>query len=757
MTKTLWLIPLLPLLGALVNGLLGRSLGRRFVAVFGTGVVALAFVLAVVAFTTMLGAPGRTLSAAEFTWMAVGRLEVPFGLVVDPLSGLMTLVVTGIGTLIHLYSIGYMWEDEGFARFFAYLNLFVFFMLTLVLGSSLPLLFVGWEGVGLCSYLLIGYYFGTEEAPAAGLKAFLMNRVGDLGVVIGMMTLFAAFGTLTVRDMLGQAGHLHPEVGFGLLTFATLMLFVGATGKSAQIPLYLWLPDAMAGPTPVSALIHAATMVTAGIYLVCRLAPIFSLAPLTMNVIAWVGGATALFAATIGLVQRDIKKVLAYSTVSQLGYMFLGLGAAGFAAGFFHVFTHAFFKALLFLGAGSVIHGLHHQQDLFHMGGLRRSMPITFWTMVLATLAIIGFPGLAGFFSKDEILYLAYEKNFWLWVMGVLGACCTSFYMVRLMTLAFWGEPRYAPHHGDTHAHDPVHPSPQADRAASASAEDGGEHREPTGHSPVHHSPQADRAASAPADGGGEHREPTGHSPVHPSPQADRAASASAEDGGEHREPTGHSPVHHSPQADRAASAPADGGGEHREPTGHSPVHESPWSMTVPLVVLAVGSVFAGYFGVPEAFGGHFQVGRFLEPALTFGQTQGHAAEAAHGPAVLLALISTALGLGAAAWGFFTYRNGLAVAEARASKAAFLHRLLLNKYYVDEGVERFFLAPIRFLGRVLWKGVDDVLIDGLGIRFPAALTQFSGHILSLFQTGRVRSYSLFMTMGLLGLLWAFLR
>ena len=399
MSIVLALIPLLPLLGFVVIGLFGKRLGKPAVSIVAVGLVTLSFLLAATAF-----AHGGRLAVDYAEWMAVGDLKVPFGLVFDPLSGMMALVITGIGALIHLYSVGYMAHEEGYARYFAYLNLFVFFMLTLVLGSSLPLLFVGWEGVGLCSYLLIGFYFETEVASAAGLKAFLTNRVGDLGMAIGMMVLFAFFGTLTVSDILTQVGRLSPEAGFGILTFATLMLFVGATGKSAQLPLYIWLPDAMAGPTPVSALIHAATMVTAGIFMVCRLAPLFQLTPITLTVIAWVGGATALFAATIGLLQRDIKKVLAYSTVSQLGYMFLGLGAGGFAAGFFHLFTHAWFKALLFLGAGSVIMAMHHEQDLFKMGGLKAKLPVTFWTMAIATLCIIGFPGTSGFASKDEIL-----------------------------------------------------------------------------------------------------------------------------------------------------------------------------------------------------------------------------------------------------------------------------------------------------------------------------------------------------------------
>ncbi len=636
MNKYYWLIPILPLLGSAFNGLLGKRVGKGAVTFVGLGVVFGALLLAISAFLAMKGMPGHRLVLGYGEWMATGSLSVPFDLAIDPLSGTMMLVVTGIGFLIHLYSVGYMHEDEGYARFFCYLNLFVFFMLTLVLGSSLVLMFVGWEGVGLCSYLLIGYFFETDFAPDAGLKAFLTNRVGDLGVAIGMMVLFAAFGTLTVADILTQAGHLAPEVGFGVLTFATLMLFFGATGKSAQLPLYLWLPDAMAGPTPVSALIHAATMVTSGIYMICRLAPVFTLAPITMDVVAWVGAGTALFAATIGLVQRDIKKVLAYSTVSQLGYMFLGLGASGFAAGFFHVFTHAWFKALLFLGAGSVIHAMHHEQDLFKMGGLKAKMPATFWTMLVATLAIIGFPGTSGFASKDEILYLAYLKNPALWVIGVVAACCTAFYMLRLFTLTFLGKPR--DHHAFDHA------------------------------------------------------------------------------------------------------------------------HESPVSMTLPLALLAVGTVLAVWLGWPKAFGGDFRIETWLAPATTFGQLHGaHREHGSHQLAWGLASVSTILGLSSAAFGYFSYKDGLAVSEARAAQFPFLHRLLLNKYYVDEGVELYLLRPIRWFGNVLWKLFDVILIDGVGVNLPGALTRVFGDFTALFQTGRVRNYALSMALGAAVLLYVFLK
>ncbi|MBL0211391.1 MAG: NADH-quinone oxidoreductase subunit L [Holophagaceae bacterium] len=635
MQKIAWLIPILPLLGSAFNGLIGKKAGKKAVSIVGVGTVAASFLFALWVFFAMKAAPGQRLELVYGTWMATGSLTVPFGLTIDPLSGTMMLVVTGISALIHLYSVGYMADEEGYARYFCYLNLFVFFMLTLVLGNSLPLLFVGWEGVGLCSYLLIGYAFETEVAPAAGLKAFLFNRTGDMGMAIGMMALFALFGTLTIGDILNQAGHMHAEAGFGVLTFATLMLFVGATGKSAQIPLYLWLPDAMAGPTPVSALIHAATMVTSGIYMICRLAPVFGLTPITMTTIAWIGGLTALLAATIGLVQRDIKKVLAYSTVSQLGYMFLGLGSAGFAAGFFHVFTHAWFKALLFLGAGAVIHAMHHEQDLFRMGGLKEKLPITFWTMLIATLCIMGIPGFSGFFSKDEILYLAFLKSPALWAIGLIAACCTAFYMARLMALAFLGEPR------DPHAF------------------------------------------------------------------------------------------------------------EH--------AHEAPATMTLPLVVLAAGAVAAGFWGIPKVLGGTFAIEHWLEPALTFGRAEAETGSVHEGPAMLLMGISVAAAVGFGFFGWSLYKDGTEKSERLAARFPGAHTILLNKYFLDELVEGYLLRPTRWFGNVLWKLFDVILIDGIGVNLPGALTRVAGDFTALLQTGRVRNYVLSMGLGVLALLYIFLK
>ncbi len=385
----------------------------------------------------------------DFTWIQSGFFQVGFDLLLDRLTSVMLLIITGVGLLIHIYAVGYMAHEEGYARFFAYLNLFMFFMLVLVLASNLLLMFVGWEGVGLCSYLLIGFYFREQFASDAANKAFIVNRIGDFGFMLGMLLTVVAFKTLDFGKLASSVASLPAEASVGTVTAITLLLFVGATGKSAQLPLYVWLPDAMAGPTPVSALIHAATMVTAGVYMVARVSFLYNHAPLAMGVVAVIGLLTAVFAATVGLVQNDIKKVFAYSTVSQLGYMFLGVGLGAYSAGIFHVMTHAFFKALLFLGAGSVIHGLGGEQDLRHMGGLRKAMPITFVTLGVASLAISGFPGFSGFFSKDAILSAAYEHAPWMFWVGALTAGLTAFYVFRAYFLAFFGT--YRGHH---HAHE---------------------------------------------------------------------------------------------------------------------------------------------------------------------------------------------------------------------------------------------------------------------------------------------------------------
>jgi NADH-quinone oxidoreductase subunit L len=446
----LWIIPALPLLGGALNGLLGRTWPKRWVDIIGVGSTGLSFAAALELFREFSQLTPAQLPwvKAYFTWIAAGSFRAGFDLQIDQLTVVMLLVVTGVGWLIHIYSTGYMAHEGGYYRFFSYLNLFMFFMLLLVMAANFALLFVGWEGVGLSSYLLIGFYFLRKSAADAGKKAFIVNRIGDFGFMLAMFLIFREFKSLDFTKVFDQAAHM-PQDGFGqmgVFTVICLLLFTGAVGKSAQLPLYVWLPDAMEGPTPVSALIHAATMVTAGVYVVARSHVLFLHAPTAMLVVAVVGGVTALFAATIGLVQTDIKKVLAYSTVSQLGYMFLACGVGAFTAGIFHLMTHAFFKALLFLAAGSVIHAMGGEQDLRKMGGLRKQIPWTYWTMLLATLAIAGAPGFSGFFSKDSILFHTFEGErggALLYALGLLTALLTAFYMFRLVFLAFHDAPRF--------------------------------------------------------------------------------------------------------------------------------------------------------------------------------------------------------------------------------------------------------------------------------------------------------------------------
>lgn len=445
---SLWLIPFFPLIGFLLTGLLGRRASKAVVNVFAIGSVAVSFVYVLVTLAKLY--PLHTAySEHYFTWIQSGFLSVGFDLLVDRLTAVMLLIVTGVGLLIHIYAIGYMAEEGGYYRFFSYFNLFVFFMLILVLAANLLLMFVGWEGVGLCSYLLVAFYFTEDFASGAGNKAFIVNRIGDFGFSLGMFLTLFAFRTFDFGKIAARVATMPVETTLGTLTIITLLLFVGATGKSAQFPLYVWLPDAMAGPTPVSALIHAATMVTAGVYMVTRLSFLYDHAPLAMHVVAVIGLFTAIFAASIGILQNDIKRVFAYSTVSQLGYMFLALGLGAYSAGIFHLMTHAFFKALLFLGAGSVIHALAGEQDMRHMGGLRKAMPITFVTLGIASLAISGFPFFSGFFSKDAILSAAYTHAPWMFWIGAITAGMTAFYIFRAYFLTFFGT--YRGHH---HAHE---------------------------------------------------------------------------------------------------------------------------------------------------------------------------------------------------------------------------------------------------------------------------------------------------------------
>jgi NADH-quinone oxidoreductase subunit L len=684
------LIPFLPFLGFLFNATLGRRAAKSVSGGVACLAIIASFVIAVLSVLAAGGHDGGAIEHTPFNWIASGDLRIPFTFRLDSLSSLMILVVTGIGSLIHVYSTGYMHDetDSEYARYFAYLNLFAAFMLVLVLGASFPVMFVGWEGVGLCSYLLIGFWFRKRSAADAGKKAFVVNRIGDFGFILGMLLIFVTFGTLDFQGVAeGAASRAVETAGWGVITIATLLLFVGAAGKSAQIPLYVWLPDAMEGPTPVSALIHAATMVTAGVYMIGRNAVLFEHAPLTLAVVAGIGAATALMAGTIGLVQNDIKRVLAYSTVSQLGYMFLAMGVGAFAAGIFHLYTHAFFKALLFLGSGAVIHALAGEQDLRNMGGLKKYLPVTYWTFLIGALAIAGVPFLSGFFSKDEILFKTFISeatpgHLLLWAVGAVTSLLTAIYMFRLVFLAFHGERR----HG---APAPEHP----------------EEEEPAAHATPAHA--------------------TGH----------------------------------------AAAAHGHGHG------GHGTPHEAPWSMAIPLIVLAVGSVFAGYVGVPHALGGSNRIETFLEPSF---EAHGAAHEAApaegasaaaagaqeapgalagaesHGPGpshadtgteLMLMAISSGIaiaGIGIAA--FFWLRNRNA-ADAVAQRFRPIHQLLLGKYYVDELYDATIVQPVRQLSTVgLWKGVDVGFIDGAVNGVGAAISAGSS-VLRRLQTGSMRAYA----------------
>lgn len=449
MIKLIALVPIFPLLGFLINGFFGKKMGKGLSGAIASISVLASFIVSILIFAELHGAEQKSHIVNLFSWINSDTLRIPFEFLVDPLSSLFLLIITGIGFLIHIYSVGYMHDDEGFSRFFTYLNLFIFFMLLLVLGNNYLIMFVGWEGVGLCSYLLIGFWFKNTSYNNAARKAFVMNRIGDLGFLLGIILTFITFGSISYNEVFMKAGTVSPEI----ITCIALLLFIGAMGKSAQIPLYTWLPDAMAGPTPVSALIHAATMVTAGIYMIVRSNVFYSISEVASETVAVVGVITALFAATIGLFQNDIKKILAYSTVSQLGLMFLGLGVGAYSSAVFHVTTHAFFKALLFLGAGSVIHAMGGEQDIRKMGGLSGKIKITFVTMLLGTIAISGIPPFSGFFSKDEILAHTYEHNKTLWALGMLASILTAFYMFRLLFLTFFGKFR-GTHEQEHHLHE---------------------------------------------------------------------------------------------------------------------------------------------------------------------------------------------------------------------------------------------------------------------------------------------------------------
>jgi NADH-quinone oxidoreductase subunit L len=658
------LIPLFPLLGFAINASMGRRLPKAVSGGLASLVMLASFAVSVMVVWQLanLAPPQRIVEQTLYTWIASGDFVLDWTLRVDPLAAVMILVVTGVGSLIHIYSTAYMHEesDPEYARYFAYLNLFAFFMLVLVLGANFLVLFVGWEGVGLCSYLLIGFWFAKKSAADAGKKAFVVNRIGDYAFILGTLLLFVRFGTLDFQRIASAVAPLAPESDFAVLSLATLLLFIGATGKSAQIPLYVWLPDAMEGPTPVSALIHAATMVTAGVYMIGRNAVLFSHAPETMAIVAVIGAATALMAGTIGLVQNDIKRVLAYSTVSQLGYMFLAMGVGAFGAGIFHLYTHAFFKACLFLGSGAVIHALAGEQDIRNMGGLKAGLPITYWTFLIGSLAIAGVPGLAGFFSKDEILFETFAHGHTiLWTVGILTSLLTATYMFRLVFLTFHGERRHE-------APAPEHP----------------EEEEPGTH-PSHQ--------------------------LHPSHQ--------------------------------------------------SHLHDAPPAMATALVVLALGSLAAGYIGIPDALGGHNALQSWLAPSfsarsattLATGQVgeAGQAGEASgageagseRGLELSLMVVSSIVaivGIGLAAFIWLKRRE---IADRLAAAFPGVYRLLLNKYYVDEIYDATIVQPIRVVSQEgLWRGVDVHIIDG-AVNGTASIVDGSSSLLRRLQSGSVRAYA----------------
>ena len=653
------LIPLLPFVGFLVNATMGRRLPKAVTGGLASAVMVLSFLLAVMQVWSLAAMPpeSRQINQTLFTWLTAGDFSLDLALRLDALSAVMILVITGIGSLIHIYSTSYMHEetDEAFGRFFSYLNLFCFFMLMLVLGSNVLVMFVGWEGVGLCSYLLIGFYYEKKSASDAAKKAFVVNRIGDFAFLLGTLLLVVTFNSLDFTTIALAAKEMPVEVTFGTISLITLLLFIGATGKSAQIPLYVWLPDAMEGPTPVSALIHAATMVTAGVYMIGRNAVLFEHAPITLQIVAVVGAATALLAGTIGLVQNDIKRVLAYSTVSQLGYMFLAMGMGAFGAGIFHLMTHAFFKACLFLGSGAVIHALHGEQDIRKMGGLKKHIPITYWTFVIAAVAIAGVPGLAGFFSKDEILFETFLHGHQiLWGVGVLTSLLTATYMFRLVHLTFHGEERFG--------------------AAAAHGHDAHDHA---------------------------------HQP-HP-----------------------------------------------------SHLHDAPAPMAFALIVLAIGSVLAGYVGVPHALGGHNNLGAWLEPAfqatncgqpVTTGELAGIALEdclpgeqaGAEDHAALelsLMAVSSLVAFAGIGLATFLWLKRKDIPAQMATQFSGVHQLLLNKYYVDEVYDAIIVQPIKVVSQEgLWRGFDVKIVDG-AVNGAGYFVSGVSIVLRLLQNGSVKTYA----------------
>ena len=664
------LIPLLPFAGFLLNAFFGRRLSKSVSGAAASAVMAASFVVSIIVVWQMLGYPpeSREISSHIFNWITSGDLSVDVTLRVDPLSAVMILIITGIGTLIHVYSTAYMHDetDGEFARYFSYLNLFAAFMLVLVLASNFVVMFLGWEGVGLCSYLLVGFWYQKKSAGDAGKKAFIVNRVGDFGFLLGVFLIFVHFGTLDFQHIARAASALGPETTFGAISTMTLLLFVGATGKSAQIPLFVWLPDAMEGPTPVSALIHAATMVTAGVYMIGRNAVLFSLAPQTLTIIAVIGTATALMAGTIALVQNDIKKVLAYSTVSQLGYMFMAMGVGAYASGIFHLYTHAFFKALLFLGSGAVIHALHGEQDMRRMGGLKKELPLTYWTFLAGAIAIAGVPGFAGFFSKDEILYNTFASgHLLLWAVGLLTSLLTAVYMFRVVFLTFHGQRR--PLHQSEGAPSPEHPEEEE--------------------------PSAQAAHSS--------------TPVKPS-----------------------HPLNHGNTANH-----------------ENHLHDAPPAMALALVVLAIGSVVAGYAGL----GGRFA--HFLEPSFGGALVDRGGEGSTESTLMVVSSLMAVTGIGLA---FFFFLKSRDAARSLAASFSGVHRVLARKYYVDDIYDAGIVQPIRIIAEDgLWKGLDVRVIDG-AVNGAAEIVGGTSSVLRRLQTGSVRAYAVSLFVGVVAILGYYL-
>ncbi|HEV8629593.1 MAG TPA: NADH-quinone oxidoreductase subunit L [Thermoanaerobaculia bacterium] len=623
----LWLIPLLPFAGAAVNGALGPRVPRWLTTLVALAAPGASLGVALLALWEYRASAPAPFEQALYAWTRA-PLHIDVAFLLDPLSAVMTFVVTFVGFWIHVYSVGYMAHEKGYQRYFVYLNLFMGMMLLLVLGNNFLVTFVGWEGVGLCSYLLIGFYYQELVPPQAGRKAFIVNRIGDFAFLVGLFALAQHFGTLDYRKIFAalaadpQAAQVPYMLGLTFAAFVSVCLFAGATGKSAQIPLYVWLPDAMAGPTPVSALIHAATMVTAGVYIVVRANALFQLAPGVLWAVAIIAAATSILAATIGVAQYDIKRVLAYSTVSQLGYMFLAAGAGAYAVAIFHLGTHAFFKALLFLGSGSVIHAVSGEQDMRRMGGLKKHLPVTYWTCLIGCLAISGVPGFAGFFSKDAILGAAWQAHIALWAIGTVTAAITAFYMFRLFFMTFHGTFR----------------------------------------------------------GSDEQR-------------------------------------HH--------------------------LHESPPSMTVPLIVLAIGSVVAGWVGVIP-FLDRDWLGHFLAPVIADVGLPAHHAEHSLTTEALLVGASVLAGLLGIflAWRLYGRQRNLAGEDAFVARFPTLHRVLANKYYVDELYDALVIRPIAWLARMCWKVIDTILING-AVHVGAFVVELTGDLVRFTTTGNVRNYLLY--------------